>query len=920
MITDNDIQEIKRTLTTGAAYKTFFESINSPEWIIPLLNDKFFSTPEPPLKEKVNVSGHETYGISFPEWPQSRYLVRMANTRSIDVLRAVEAIFDSGVDNIYIHSDIIEILKNYPVSEIHSLIDREIDWVKEQSQLYLYLPQKLFELIEYVCGEDPILAIKIVDATFGITLQQSDNEGDPRRLKVERFDSWQYNHLLIECTHCFLNHRNLQIVDFLCSELSKVCEGLNPILLDTKIPRNDSSAVWRSTIEDSDQNIGWDYENALVTALREVGVKILAEWPEEFEKFVVRLEREPWIIFRRLILYFLSQLPHKSGSISKKYLLDREYFESITTRHEYITLLKALFDTLSVHEQDIIWGWIDEPGEKEEFRRHNWYSTLEPFLSDEKKEVLRRLNSTRGNETHFDQPFRMETFSGPSSPISPEDLLALSDVGLTKFIIDWRPTSDFFSASLEGLGDVLQTCVSNYPERFARLTSEFQQLQEPIYFRSLVYGFEAAMKASRSFDLTPVLSLCLDLCSRKDNPIPSRINRMDDDLDPDWSWCSSGIVRLITTAAELRRLQPENVSIALDIVEKSLDDSNPTEDYEQKALEYQDPFTLAINTVRGTALNALIAISNMLFHIGKLAEHQERIESLLSSRLSENEFSLSVRSVYGGLFDALISTLPDWTRTNLSVIFPSDENSRQKFLAAWNTYIVYANPRAFSYSVLAPFYKAYVSEKLKGSPQAKKRGPSDPNVRFAEHLASHFLNNPTWNSETELLVLFFKNARPKYRASFWRHLGRNLAIFGKQYPHNVVQRLQSLWDARSADPSGTFSGEESATFGWWVVSGAFPSLWVLTNLTSVLKQSDVERVEQCIPFITECSVSFPRESLEAISALVARQKNNYLLQYHLGEIHSIIQNGVASKDIIVPLVDLLVANGFNDFLNYLNTT
>src|SRR2546428_13691841 len=71
------IDSIKRV----AGYEYFFSKLKSPDWIIPLWQEGMFRDPNRPVVEGKY--------ISFPFWPESQYLVRMARLDSLEVKRTV---------------------------------------------------------------------------------------------------------------------------------------------------------------------------------------------------------------------------------------------------------------------------------------------------------------------------------------------------------------------------------------------------------------------------------------------------------------------------------------------------------------------------------------------------------------------------------------------------------------------------------------------------------------------------------------------------------------------------------------------------------------------------------------------------------------------------------------------------------------
>src|SRR5436305_4983494 len=63
-----------------------FNSLNNPAWIQPLFNHNFFNEPPAPVRDE------ESKSISFPFWPESQYLARMASVDPTIVSEVIQKI------------------------------------------------------------------------------------------------------------------------------------------------------------------------------------------------------------------------------------------------------------------------------------------------------------------------------------------------------------------------------------------------------------------------------------------------------------------------------------------------------------------------------------------------------------------------------------------------------------------------------------------------------------------------------------------------------------------------------------------------------------------------------------------------------------------------------------------------------------
>jgi hypothetical protein len=95
-------EHIRRALEqlrkSGANREYFFSKVNSPEWLEPLTDAGLFRHPPQAI-----VAGDT---ISFPFWPESRYLARMAAVAPDLVFRIIESVPETN--NVRIHENFVD--------------------------------------------------------------------------------------------------------------------------------------------------------------------------------------------------------------------------------------------------------------------------------------------------------------------------------------------------------------------------------------------------------------------------------------------------------------------------------------------------------------------------------------------------------------------------------------------------------------------------------------------------------------------------------------------------------------------------------------------------------------------------------------------------------------------------------------------
>ncbi|HEY7216974.1 MAG TPA: hypothetical protein VH985_01180, partial [Candidatus Binatia bacterium] len=436
----------------------------------------------------------------------------------------------------------------------------------------------------------------------------------------------------------------------------------------------------------------------------------------------------------------------------------------------------------------------------------------------------------------------------PTSPLQSADLRVLSLDALIDYLATWKPEESHHSPTPEGLARELTPVVAADPQRFAEGANRFRGL-DPTYVRSLLAGFRDAAGQKHIFGWKEVLELCGWVVGQ-----PRDFHRVESrplERDPHWGWARKTIAELLEQGFTQGPTEiPFDLrESAWNILEKITTDPEPTPDYEQKyGGSNMDAAHIAINTTRGEAMHAVIYYAYWVRRaLDEKRSHQEsealfqnfdempEVREVLETHLRTDP-SLGVRSVYGRFFPQLYFLDANWTKTHLRTIFPLDESMYHFFEAAWNTYVLFANPPDDLIDVLAPIY-AHAMEHLKGRTNEKSHNLE------AEHLAARLVGY-YWKGkldvgEDSLLQLFWSKADANLRGYLFENVGRSLANTHGDIPEELLKRLQQLWEFRlavaeaSSDPQQY--KEELAGFSWCFTSGKFSDQWAIDELITVLQ-------------------------------------------------------------------------------------
>ena len=445
------------------------------------------------------------------------------------------------------------------------------------------------------------------------------------------------------------------------------------------------------------------------------------------------------------------------------------------------------------------------------------------------------------------------TWVGPTSPKSADDLQRMGPAVAVEFLRTWEAPRGQLVDTPEGLGRVLGDAVAQDPAGYVQHATGFQGL-DPTLVRFFFNGLETAIKEHRPFAWAPVLSLAQWVLARP-REIPGRKTELME-ADESWQWTRGAIARLLEDGLNQRESQsgePTQSPIPFNerervwsVLEPITHDPDPTPDHEVRfGGDNMNPPTLAINSVRGKAMNAVIAYAVWTRKaLDRLPDRppmtlavMPEVEQALEEHLDiARDPSLAIRSTYGRYFPWLHYIDPAWAQEMVPKIFPAEQGLGDYRAAAWDAYLMFCRPYDALLPVLEQEYLR-AAHALSFPDQTKQRGHS-PREHLADHLMSYYWREKLM-LDSELLTTFFRAAPDELRGRAISFLGRSVA----QSPEGpiddaILTRLRALWESRvqAAKQTTDVKGfrDELSHFGWWFSSRRFTSDWSFKQLRFVL--------------------------------------------------------------------------------------
>jgi hypothetical protein len=936
-----NIKKLEKLLNHWTHVEYFFLNLSSPAWLRPLQENDFFSNPPRSIKEG-------DY-IMFPVWPQSRYLVKIAEQKPREVMDIIKNMQET--DNFRVHLDFIDCAFQIPSSIAKEIVSLARNWVR--SPHTAFVPEKLGELVIKLCNDHELKpGMNLLSALLDI--KGPDKDTLSIREAQPYFTSWEYEQILQKVVPVVLQETSCEVVEILCQKL------FNAINLEGKIgkdPFYDLSNIWRHAIEDhSLDKYRRGAKNLLVTAIRDSLEKMGRDDEKKFKKCYELLSKYDFLIFRRIELHLMRLSPELFEGEIQDILSQRKFFDDEHLWHEYYQLLRDQYSKLPQHIKDKILQWIEEGPDLKEFESHferqkkelptqdlkdaykahwqmRYLSAIENLIPPKWKEKWDRFITKYGEPERPDFSSYIETgYGGPWSPLTKEEIKEKTPQELVAYLRTRKLSGDILAPSREGLGRALSDIMSENPQNYTGISCEFKTLH-PIYIFHIISGFREAIKKENSFDWESLIISCKDILSVSET---SKIR--DDQTGYDiWKSVKKAIADLLEEGLRNDVFSPPFTlrETIWEIIENVLQDDEPDLHYEEKyGGENMDPVTLSINTVRGKAMHALIYYAVWCAHNLDLPTDENRIVPEVKKQLErmldfEYEPTRTIRAVFGLYFPTLFSLNKEWAKDHIPSIFPEDAQYRQLWRAAWEGYLVPSNFYDDVYLTIRSQYEIAVNKF--DSPQIS----TEAKKKLSEHLMIAYLKGLEKLEDNSLTEAFFERAQPEIRGHAIWFIGKELERLpgikiSRKEKERIFERIMNLWKNRidKVEEKDNLARKrcipELKWFGTWFIHNPFDKTWAITQLYTTLKFTggDVEFSDDVIDRLQGYVEEDYLKVLKTLILLVKGDEEGWLLIKSKEKIMELVQFIFAEyphhkiKSDMNELVDWLTRKGYYEFSNF----
>jgi len=914
-----------------AALGYFFDKLASPKWLGPLEAEGMFKRPPEPITDP------EKNQVYFPNWPASRYLVRMASTDSAEVQVAVaEIIMGLESTNFITHLDILDAACLLPVDLATAIANKELEWLARNRSIGHLVPDKFAELVVHLTASgNAETALAITNAVLSFVKPEAHQSSAAENFfgpePTSRLERWDYGQFIGKVWKGLLAADWEGSLILFCSVLQQFLEQKYP---QRKEAGNSNSYIWHSGIEQDEDGV----PHRLISTVRSIAEQAVAADATRLTRAIEILDSQQWDVFQRIILHTL-RVSAPTSELSQTWLLSEDNFPNVNLFHEYVLLLVARFSDLEPKQKEIIMGWIESfvpTIEEVKERRKAWDGTE---LSDEDAEWEIRARMMRWLEplkvvlpedwkdkyaawaAHLGQPDHPSYAIGrPQAIWAGEPPLAdtLSKLESKTKILEYLNAGDAKTGSPNEVARELSQIVGNDLAEFVFSAEQFKGMA-PRYVRAFLSGIHGSAQPVPLDAWKPLL----DLMGWVVNQPAAEIDLSDKMLDPpddNWLQTRTVIGNLLDST-----LAKEQVEIPFDlryevwsVIEKLTDDPNPTPAYEEQyGGTNQDPFTLSLNTLRGEAFHTLFKYINWCRRILEiddrtLALTPEVLPVLEKHLIPENDPSLTIRAVYGERLPALVFFDPKWVSTHLASIFPAAEGLENLRKAVWETFIIWTRPWDNVFEIVNEQYK-WAIDNL--DEEALSQSESAAN-HLAEHLLAFYARQKIELEEEGLLAHFYASASDRLAAHVFWFIGRILR--DGEVSSEVHQRFVVLIEQRVAH--GQEHPTEMNAFGWLFTVAKFNPEWRLRRLRETLEISPASDPDHLvIETLSGLTADFPSLVIDCLTLIVEAEEIEYKVHYWSPHIrHAItaaIEKGESESAGI--LINKLAARGHINFRDLL---
>jgi hypothetical protein len=877
-----------------SCYDYFFREA-SDDWLPFLARNRYFDRPQHLIK------GDE--GAKYGFVPPSLYLARIAENKPIDVLRLILA---QKIPSKEERNPIV--LENFVLAATKMLskyarrIAQKVSKKRWVDVIYFSsIDERVAELMVKLSNDGYHRdAVSLAHTLLDVKLSEPDVRGgileevEIIHRVIPKIDDYSYKQVLQSKLPILARNDPKTLISLLVYLLNKSIH-LENIGYNQKDSKNDISLSWRPAIENSSQNMDFDFRSGLVEILRD---SLVAEGNKDIRRLKGHLKlisEKQYPFFRRLELHIYRRFSNQFRHKIERAIID--YFDKPEMHHEYYHLVKDTFPILSKRtrlrflrmvergpDKKTIKYWKQKqeiyPRETVELKRRIWtLHKLYPigrFLDGRLKVQYDNMIKEFGAPEHADFGF---WHSGVMSA-EPSTNLAdnLDPDAVINFVKSYKLQESDFPV-YDGTKQKFQEYVEKSPLEFSKKALALETA-DSMFVYALLSGLKNALKLGKEISWNEPLSLSIHLLtatSRDGNKKLASCDILDaiadliqeglksDKVSPSFSLCN-------TIWQILVALTPSGSE------EEQIEQNFPKGNW--------NAIDVSINTTSGKTFHAILEYAlwcNKYLKKDKKTEFVLEVKTIIEDYFAKKISNTPSRhAVLGWQFPNLIYLDHDWTINNLSKIFPKDDKRLTR--AAWDAYL-HRDVLPWAFREVVDLYSNHIKN-LKDPVLVDGRLTSVDEY-VIEHVTIAFL------FDLSIASALFEELKSIGNDLSLQHCAWTVSRILQRHKENPykslnLQSIKKIWEDESLS--------RQKEIDWWFAYSPFdkvatmnlflqslrraggeigPSSTIQTQLQSYVKELPL-KTAQCLELIIKSKKN--RETLYAVRRTVTRDLLQALLQ------------------------------------------
>lgn len=821
---------IINSLTANSELRTHFFRVGpDPRWMPVLWSQGLLSkTPEPIRTERGNV---------LVRWEAQEFLIAVAKQVPDIVIEHIRSI--KG-ESLYLERALVA-LRNILPEDIERALPTVVRWL-ENPAVGAAIAIESLELMKAVASNgNSVAALQLLRSlTKPLSPTSQEHEGVTRTQAITILPVDEYY------SNFFWNALDPIRKSDPANTATVLDEQLREALrIEGEASKDfdyESRSYWRTTVEDSDQDVLLQFKDVLLVALRDTIEAWIEVDTDDVQQKLTEYLQDRFEIFRRLGLHLLQRFPGRFSALVSSELLKEENIDSLGMHHEYFMLLKGGFAHLTEYDQQQVLERIlagpseqkkakiadrangdnaDPPEYVEDFGKR-WIRDRLWMIKDHLlSEPARELKQLLFEVGDVDHPEYTHWIGGAFwvqsvSPKSEKQLGEMAPETLLEYLQRWTPNhhkrfgpeEETYGALGQQVGEVILSNLRDFKDYLLIIASI-----RPEYAVGLLKDPPIG-----KLDAMTLWTVRLDVCEHLLQDEHIRTDMASSLEQRGWiSFRSAALNALKKAVTEDDQKFPDELLprlrdlliILVDDPDPSLESDRPKEGW----LGHGDPLTVAINHNRSEALYSLIRYSLKVARLNHDTKGfgPPRLDQLVKVVLTDkvntnNEPSFAVHSVFGRELNRLFWLDQAWVESNIKNIFPpgDDDESIAFYIAAWDSFIV-SDSRIFAeiFLYLRPQYERAIENVSKGY---ITRSHLQPVEHLANHLVVEYFERDydirSIEGQQSLIVKFFQVVGPEARSEVAWAIARKCSHDGDKI-NKFWPRAKSIWNWRADEASST---------------------------------------------------------------------------------------------------------------------